>query len=75
MLNGPAAASGMPLYNAIGSLGGFVGPYLIGALKEESGSYSSSMVVLSFFLVLSAAIVIGVGRVVATQATTLKMSA
>jgi ACS family tartrate transporter-like MFS transporter len=75
MLSGPAAASGMPLYNAIGSLGGFVGPYLIGALKQASGSYSSSMVVLSFFLVLSAAIVIGLGRVVAAQATTLKVGA
>ena len=75
MLNGPAAASGMPLYNAIGSVGGFVGPYLIGALKEASGGYSSSMLVLSLMLVLSAAIVITLGRVVANETATVKVSA
>ncbi|HYM16966.1 MAG TPA: hypothetical protein VEU06_00260, partial [Micropepsaceae bacterium] len=67
--------SGMPLYNAIGSIGGFVGPYLIGALKEASGTYSSSMLVLSLMLVLSAVIVIGLGRVMASQAATIKVSA
>jgi ACS family tartrate transporter-like MFS transporter len=75
MLSGPAAASGMPLYNAIGSLGGFVGPFLIGALKEASGSYSSSMAVLSLLLLLSAAIVITLGRAVAAQTAAIRVSA
>src|SRR5262245_58362580 len=33
LLSGPAAASGLALFNSIGNLGGFAGPYLIGALK------------------------------------------
>ena len=66
-LSGPAAASGLALYNAIGSVGGFTGPYIIGSLREQSGTYSSSMAILSAILVLTATIVLALGRSMARR--------
>jgi ACS family tartrate transporter-like MFS transporter len=66
-LSGPAAAGGLALYNAIGSVGGFAGPYIIGALREESGTYASSMAVLGVILVLTATIVVALGRAIAPR--------
>jgi ACS family tartrate transporter-like MFS transporter len=63
VLVGPAAASGIALYNSIGNLGGFAGPYIIGALKEQSGSYALSMAVISLALVLAALILLAFSRV------------
>ena len=42
-LRGSAAAGGIALINTIASLGGFVGPSLIGVLKEQTGGYASAM--------------------------------
>jgi ACS family tartrate transporter-like MFS transporter len=61
-LRGPAVASGSALFNAIGGLGGFFGPTIIGALKQQTGSYASGMGALSFALVMSATIVLTLGR-------------
>ncbi len=36
-LRGPAAAAGIALINAIGNLGGFTGPYLMGWLQDLTG--------------------------------------
>ncbi|MDE2577376.1 MAG: MFS transporter [Hyphomicrobiales bacterium] len=36
MLTGAAAAGGIALINAIGNLGGFVGPYLVGWIKDNA---------------------------------------
>jgi len=66
-LKGPAAAGGLALVNTIGPLGGFVGPSLIGVLREQTGSYAASMVVLAVPLVLSAVIVLAIGRVMAAR--------
>jgi ACS family tartrate transporter-like MFS transporter len=38
-LTGVAAAGGLAFINSIGTVGGFVGPSMMGALKEFSGSY------------------------------------
>jgi ACS family tartrate transporter-like MFS transporter len=50
MLSGTAAAAGIALINAIGNLGGFIGPYAIGWVKDSTGSYAWGMVVLACFL-------------------------
>ncbi|WP_232512296.1 MFS transporter [Novosphingobium sp. PP1Y] len=39
-LTGSAAAGGIAMINSIGNLGGFVGPYAIGWVKQTTGSYS-----------------------------------
>ena len=38
-LSGPAAATGIATINSIGNLGGFVGPAMIGWVKDMTGSF------------------------------------
>ncbi len=45
-LSGTAAAGGFALINSIGNLGGFTGPYLMGFLRDSTGSYSAGMLFL-----------------------------
>ena len=65
-LSGTAAAGGIALVVAIGTLGGFAGPTIIGVLKEASGGYAASMAALSGLLILTAAIVLVLGRTMAS---------
>lgn len=46
-LSGTAAAGAIALINSIGNLAGFAGPYLIGWVKETTGSTSSGLFVLA----------------------------
>jgi len=51
-LTGAAAAAGIGLVNAVGNLGGFVGPYLTGWIKDAFGGYAPAMLMLAGFLTL-----------------------
>jgi MFS transporter, ACS family, tartrate transporter len=42
-LTGSAAAGAVGLINSVGNLGGFVGPYIVGYLKDYTGNYKASM--------------------------------
>ena len=55
-LTGSAAAGGIALINSIGNLGGFVGPYMVGWIKETTNSFESGLYFLGG-LALSGAIV------------------
>ena len=57
-LGGAAAAACIGLINAIGNLGGAVGPALMGALRQATGSYSQGLLVLASVLVIETAIVV-----------------
>ena len=46
-LSGTAAAGAIALINSIGNLAGFAGPYLIGWVKEATGSTSTGLLVLA----------------------------
>jgi ACS family tartrate transporter-like MFS transporter len=46
-LTGSAAAGGIALINSIGNLGGFVGPYAIGWIKDATGEITLGLVVLA----------------------------
>lgn len=48
-LTGTAAASGIALINSVGNLGGFVGPYILGSVKDATHSYSIALYVLAGF--------------------------
>lgn len=48
-LSGTAAAAGIALINSVGNLGGFVGPYMVGYIREAGGS-SGGMLFLSAVL-------------------------
>ena len=56
-LSGSAAAAGIALINAMGSLiGGTIGPMVIGKLREISGDYSLGLYFVSGTLIVSAVI-------------------
>ncbi|WP_018546500.1 MFS transporter [Streptomyces sp. LaPpAH-108] len=57
-LGGTAAAAGLALINSVGNLAGFASPYMIGALKDSTGSASIPMYVLALSLVVGAAAVL-----------------
>jgi ACS family tartrate transporter-like MFS transporter len=46
-LTGTAAAVGIALINSIGNLGGFVGPYLVGIVKDSTGSFHYALFLLA----------------------------
>ena len=59
---GSGAASELALVNSIGTLGGFFGPTIVGMLKARTGNYGAAMAALGAAQLLSALIVLGVGR-------------
>ncbi len=44
-LSGPASAGGIALVNSIGNVGGFAGPYVVGLLKDATGSFATVLLV------------------------------
>jgi MFS transporter, ACS family, tartrate transporter len=60
-LSGTAAAGGIALINSIGNLAGFGGPYLIGWVKDATGSTANGLLVLSL-LPLMAGLLVFLGR-------------
>ena len=67
-LGGTAAAGGIALINSISNLGGFVGPTVMGWFKQETGSYASGMAALSAALVVSAIVILMLGRYLSFEA-------
>jgi MFS transporter, ACS family, tartrate transporter len=57
LLSGSAAAAGIALINAIGNLGGFFGPTVMGTLRDATGGYSGGLLVLAGALILEAILV------------------
>jgi MFS family permease len=55
-LTGTAAAGGIALINSVGNLGGFVGPMILGAVKDATNSYSMALYALAGFAVMAAVI-------------------
>ncbi len=45
-LSGTAAAGGIALINSVGNLGGFAGPYLVGVIKDQTGSNLAALLML-----------------------------
>ncbi len=46
-LSGMAAAGGIALINSMGNLGGFLAPFTIGWIKQETGSFTYALLVLA----------------------------
>jgi ACS family tartrate transporter-like MFS transporter len=58
ILGGAAAAAGIALINAVGNLGGFVGPSVIGLLHGWTGSYTGGLLALTGALALETILVL-----------------
>jgi ACS family tartrate transporter-like MFS transporter len=61
-LSGRGAAAGIAAINAVGNLGGFIGPYAVGWAKEATGSYAGGMAILALSLLAAALLVLAMGR-------------
>jgi MFS family permease len=55
-LTGTAAAGGIALINSVGNLGGFVGPSILGTVKDATHSYSIALYVLAGFAALASVV-------------------
>ena len=62
LLRGRAAATGIALVNTVFSLGGFVGPSIVGWSKDTTGSASGAFVVLAGFSLTASALCVLVLR-------------
>jgi len=66
-LAGTAAAAGIGFVNTIGSVGRALGPASVGWFKEATGNYSLAMAALAVAMMMSAGIVLMLGRNIAAR--------
>jgi MFS transporter, ACS family, tartrate transporter len=66
-LSGSALAAGIALINTFGSLGGFVGPTMVGYVREATGGFAGGLLFLAALLVLA-----GIGTLVLRRAALLR---
>ena len=57
-LSGAAAAGGIAIVNSIGNLSGFAGPYLMGYIKDRTGSFDGGLLCLAVFGFIAMVIVL-----------------
>ncbi|MDP1587719.1 MAG: MFS transporter, partial [Prosthecobacter sp.] len=56
-----AAAASIGFINSIGQIGGFMGPYLLGSIEKNTGSFAIGIYVLTASMAVSATIILGLG--------------
>ncbi|MHB1653459.1 MAG: MFS transporter [Desulfitobacteriaceae bacterium] len=57
-LSGSAAAGAVGLINSVGNLGGWVGPYLVGFVKNQTGSFTWAYLYLAFSLTVAGILIL-----------------
>jgi sugar phosphate permease len=62
LLTGTAAAGGIALISSIGNMGGWIGPWVFGLVKDATGSDNIALLVLASGTVISGIIVIALGH-------------
>lgn len=53
LLSGVAAAGGIALVNSVGNVGGYLGPFIVGYLRDAFQSYALGLVALGAFIALT----------------------
>src|SRR3712207_1848818 len=61
-LRGTAAAGGIALVNSVGNIGGFVGPMLVGWIRQTTGQFGAGLLMLAAFLLIGAFVVLAMPR-------------
>ena len=61
-LAAPVAAAGIAQVNALGNLSGFAANYLIGAIKDATGSYPLSLMPIMALSAIGAVAVVWIGH-------------
>jgi ACS family tartrate transporter-like MFS transporter len=67
-LTGFSAAAGIALINSVGCLGGFAGPYMIGAIAMRTGNLYAGLAIAGVPLFISATLVLLLPRKARAQA-------
>ena len=62
MLSGVAAAGGIAMINAVGNLGGFLGPYMFGLIKDHTGSDMIALLALACAPVMCTVVLLAMGH-------------
>jgi MFS transporter, ACS family, tartrate transporter len=62
LLSKSAAAASVGMINAVGSVAGFIGPYLVGYLNTKSGSFSDGLAVMMISALAAGILVVCVPR-------------
>ncbi|GGF39693.1 membrane protein [Aliidongia dinghuensis] len=66
-LTGLAAAGGLAFINSVGVFGGFVGPSIMGLMKDLSGSFNSGLVAMTGFLFVATVLALSARRYIARE--------
>ncbi|HEX6474016.1 MAG TPA: MFS transporter, partial [Candidatus Limnocylindria bacterium] len=61
-LTGSAAAGGIAVMTSLANLGGFVGPYAVGVLRERTGGYQQGLLLLALASLAGAALALWLRR-------------
>jgi D-galactonate transporter len=61
-LSGAAAAAGIAVINSIGNLAGFAGPFAMGWIKDQTGSYAGGLLLLAALGIMAMGIVLVLGH-------------
>jgi len=61
-LSGAAAAAGIAVINSIGNLAGFAGPFAMGWIKDQTGSYAGGLLVLAALGIIAMGILLMIGQ-------------
>jgi ACS family tartrate transporter-like MFS transporter len=69
-LTGSAAAGGIAVMTTLANLGGFLGPYAVGVLKERSGGFQQGLLLLALISLAGAALALWLRRSPALSART-----
>jgi sugar phosphate permease len=67
-LSGTAAAGAVGLINSVGNLGGFVGPYLTGWVRQTTGSFAGALLYLAASLTAAGLLILTLRKAPPTQA-------
>jgi MFS family permease len=62
MLTGTAAAGGIALINSVGNLGGFLGPYAMGLVRDHTGSFAIGLLTIAMGSVVGGLVVLALGH-------------
>src|SRR5882724_12509449 len=61
-LSGAAAAAGIAVINSIGNLAGFAGPFAMGWIKDQTGSYAGGLLLLAALGIIAMGAVLLLGQ-------------
>jgi ACS family tartrate transporter-like MFS transporter len=61
-LGGIAAAGGLAFINTIGTLGGYVGPFVVGWLRDRTGAFTAGLSAMAAFLLIGAGLALVLKR-------------